>query len=239
MTLKTKLLQLIENPKVVFAIINGVPPCHAVYLLSIKNLIKKDFKTIIDVGANRGDYSKASNFYFPHAIIYAFEPILNKLNKLNSIPNVKVFSLGLWDANDKAMFNIPKEYDLGSSFLEIGDESFIHKEPGKISYKKIEIKRKRFDSLDIKIEKPCLLKIDTEGSELNVLKGFGNKLKDVDIIQLEVNFQENFKNQPKLSDLIKYLEDFGFKAFIQKSVRYDKDNKINHCDLIFIRNKGI
>ena len=94
--------------------------------------------------------------------------------------------------------------------------------------------RKRFDSLNINIKSPCLLKIDAEGSEIYVLRGFGEKLKEIDVIQLEVSFQENFKGQSKLSELISYLEKFGFAGFIQKSLRIHNGYP-NHCDLIFFK----
>ena len=142
----------------------------------------------------------------------------------------------MWDKNDKAVFHIPKEEELddGSSFLEVGKENYMHNIKEHKGYYEIKIQRKRFDSLNIEMIRPCLLKIDTEGSEIYVLRGFGDKLKEVDVIQLEVSFEENFKCQSKLSELIEHLERFGFLGFVQKSLRFSDDYP-NHCDLIFLK----
>jgi FkbM family methyltransferase len=164
-----------------------------------------------------------------------------KMDKLNNCKWLKLFPIGLWNSNGRANLNIPRNEDLDdcSSFLEFGNEGFIkgiyEKTESKIDYDKVNVERKRFDSLDIDIKSPCLLKIDTEGSEIFVLKGFGSKLKEIDVIQLEVNFQENQKGQTKISELISYLELYGFIGFIQKTLRYGENGYPNHCDLIFFR----
>ena len=214
----------------------GVHPLYAEYIESIKAITNRDFKTIIDVGANNGWYSEACHYYFPNAKIYSFEPVPIKYNKIKQLPFINAFYYGLWDKNDKAVFHIPREEELddGSSFLKVGKENYIHNIKEHKGCYNIKIERKRFDSLNIEIVRPCLSKIDTEGSEIYVLRGFGDKLREVDAIQLEVSFQENFKRQTKLSELISHLEKFGFLGFIQKSLRVHDDYP-NHCDLIFFR----
>lgn len=237
MTIRTKLIKLLEYPNTIFSKFNGIHPVYAYYLESIKEITDKNFKTIIDVGASNGYYSKAAHHYYPNAQIYAFEPVPIRFEKIKRMPYVKAFPYGLWDKNDKSNFNIPQieDFDDGSSFLEIGKENYIHETlKEQATYKKIDVERKRFDSLGVEIIRPCLLKIDVEGSEIFVLRGFGKMLKKIDILQLEVSFEENFKEQTKVSDLINYLEPFGFLGFIQKTLRWS--NKYpNHCDLIFIR----
>ena len=56
------------------------------------------------------------------------------------------------------------------------------------------------------------LKIDTEGYEFKVLKGFGNSLSIVKMIQFEYGgtFMDN---KTRLSEVIHYLENFGFTGF--------------------------
>jgi FkbM family methyltransferase len=57
-----------------------------------------------------------------------------------------------------------------------------------------------------------LVKIDTEGHELEVLKGFGEALRIVDCVQFE--YGGTFLDTGvKLRDVISYLEGYGFKSF--------------------------
>ena len=56
------------------------------------------------------------------------------------------------------------------------------------------------------------LKIDTEGFEFNVIKGFGNFIKNIKIIQFEYG-GTFLDNNVKLSDVIDYLTSYGFCKF--------------------------
>ena len=237
MIIKSKFIKFLECPNVLFAKFAGIHPLYAYYLSKIKKITSKDFKTVIDVGANIGNYSKAAHYYYPHAKIYSFEPVQRGFDIINRFPYVQAFSFALWDKNDKAKINIPNKKDLddGSSFLKPGKESFVDRENKIYGYDNIEVERKRFDNLNIDIKKPCLLKLDTEGSEMFVLKGFGNRLKEIDVIQLEANFESNYEGQANVGDLINYLRVYGFEAFIQILFRNEKENYPNHCDLMFIR----
>ena len=95
---------------------------------------------------------------------------------------------------------------------------------------------KRFDELDIKLERPCLVKIDVEGSEFEVLKGFGNKLDSVDIIQLEYIFEEVY-NRKNFIKIISLLHRHGF-GFIQPVITWYK-NKPCSNDLLFFRQNKV
>ncbi|HJZ18942.1 MAG TPA: FkbM family methyltransferase [Candidatus Nanoarchaeia archaeon] len=236
MTIRTKIIKLIEHPNAILARLNGIKPLYAYYMSSIKKATSKNFKTIIDVGANDGLWSKAARYYYPQANIYIYEPIREKAEKLNSVRNSKVFSFALWDKNDKSLFNILDEgYDDHSSFLEFESGNSIYDErKSELNFRKIEVERKRFDSLNLEIKRPCLVKIDTEGTEIHVLEGFGKRLKEVDVLQIETNFKNAFKGQTKLSELITYLEKYGFTSFIQTALRYTKGSPCQ-CDLIFLR----
>lgn len=56
------------------------------------------------------------------------------------------------------------------------------------------------------------LKIDTEGHELEVLKGFGDRLSDVQIIQFEYG-GTYLDSKIHLKDVLDYLEHYGFTKF--------------------------
>ena len=56
------------------------------------------------------------------------------------------------------------------------------------------------------------LKMDTEGYELHVLKGFGDFLPNIRIIQFEYG-GTNIDNDTKLLDMVQYLEQHGFSKF--------------------------
>ena len=61
-----------------------------------------------------------------------------------------------------------------------------------------------------KIEKIDLLKIDTEGYELNVLKGFGKSINIVKVVIFEHHFDLMIKKNYNYSDINQYLTNKGF-----------------------------
>lgn len=148
---------------------------------------KKNFSgTIIDVGANKGDYFFKIKNNFPAFTYYLFEPqkkLYNILNKKIFDKKIKIYNFGLSDANKSIKFYNNKLFDGLGSFLnrkhEIKDNK-IYK--FQTSYN---LNVKRFDQLDIYIKDIDLIKIDVEGYEFNVLKGFGNFLNKTKIIQFE------------------------------------------------------
>ena len=56
------------------------------------------------------------------------------------------------------------------------------------------------------------LKIDTEGFEFNVIKGFGDEIQKVKVIQFEYG-GTFIDSGDKLKDIVEYLARYGFGSF--------------------------
>ena len=141
-----------------------------------------DIKIIFDVGANKGFWSKYFYKFFLKSSYYLFEITPSRLKILSKIKNnnFKVLNFGLGHSNKSSFF-----YDYPS--LD-GENSFFNTRPD-IKSKKIIAKFKRGDLFckNYKIKKINFLKIDVEGMELEVLKGFNKMIKkeQIEIIQFE------------------------------------------------------
>lgn len=225
--------KVVEHPRVLIGKLKGIPPCHSSSCFLAKDLLGKPAKTVIDIGAHHGLFIAASKYVFPRAKIYAFEPIKKLYNKLKNIENVTAFNFGLWDSEKEDIFYQNTENTGASSFLK-PTEQYLKDVVSKDKLLETRAIKKRFDKLGIHIERPCFVKIDVEGAEERVLKGFGKALNNVDIIQIEVFFKEFHDNQMKLSKLLPFLEKHGFVGFIQKELSYI-GNVPRACDLIFFR----
>jgi FkbM family methyltransferase len=69
---------------------------------------------------------------------------------------------------------------------------------------------RRLDDI-VEIDKVDFIKIDVQGSELNVLKNAKRILPQVLVIQVEVEFVELYKGQPMFSDVDAFLRRMGFQ----------------------------
>lgn len=226
MKIQHKLKRLIEQPSLPMDLIKGIKPRLKRSCLIVKDLSKEDIRTFIDVGANTGEFSNAIQNVFNNVNIIAFEPLKECERYLQDYHIDSIFMFGLWDKDEKKTLSVNKNRLDESSFL-------IPK--GYEGEKRI-VYLRRFDSLNVHIMKPCFLKIDVEGAELKVLKGFGSRLNDIDFLQVEVLFEKMYKNQSKIKDIISYLYDYNFNGFIQTGVTYTEEGYPSKCDLIFFKN---
>lgn len=102
-----------------------------------------------------------------------------------------------------------------SSMLEFGTHTTAHPEVKFVGT--LDLITTRFDTLmqwhglvgDLK--PGGFLNVDTQGSELLVLKGMGDLLKQFDYAYVEVNAKELYVGNPLIKDVDDYLALFGFQ----------------------------
>ena len=107
--------------------------------------------------------------------------------------------------------------------------------------KKIKFKVNKLDNIGN--FKPDFIKIDTQGSELEILKGSKKNLIRCIGLEVEVEFQEIYKNQKLFSEIFIFLEKNGFKFidFAEKTYwNYKNTSKLGQnlvfANALFLKN---
>ncbi|MEX0895760.1 MAG: FkbM family methyltransferase [Patescibacteria group bacterium] len=160
-------------------------------------------KTILDVGANTGEFSLEAHRCFPGAKIIACEPhpqTVQKLRKNLRGKKVKILNLGLskktgsaklWDFADSAPLKATQPTSTLASVHKTVINQFHQQQAQAFN-----IKVSTIDQIvkDHKLRSIDLLKIDAEGNELAILQGAATtlKLKKIKCIQFECNEMQPF-----------------------------------------------
>ena len=177
-------------------------------------LRKVPIKTIIDVGANEGQFVDEILHVFPLAEIYSFEPLSDCYEKLtaNFRNNRKVhtYNFALGEEDGEVTFS-RSSASPSSSILKMGE---LHKSlyPHTANLVEEKVKIKRLDDVlaQMTMENEVLLKIDVQGAEEKVIKGAPDVLKKANMIITEVSYATLYENQPLFRDIMTLLEKYGF-----------------------------
>jgi len=206
--------------------------------------LKRDFnlapQTILDVGANIGDFTAAALYLYPSAHIFAFEPIPSLCQKLTDRFSgwpVDIYRVALSERDGVTDFYVTAASTL-SSLLEPTDTLASILSDGRVAtaVTPIQVRTARLDTL-LNLaprSRPTLLKIDVQGTELQVLLGSVEQLRHVDCIKLEVNFEAMYSGQSSWPALCDFFEAQGFHRFVQTSTVIS-DHKARWCDLVLFR----
>ncbi len=181
----------------------------------------KNINTFVDVGANVGDYSESIIESLNPANVSMYEPIESCYEKLKEkFPSQKVHNCIVSDANGEIEFHEAIGHEALSSCV---DRDWLFKDyEMKKSFKKSAcLDSEGYDVIDF-------LKIDTEGYELNVLKGCRNLLSEKKIRFIQFEYGGCFKDLGiKLNDVIEYLKEFGYGVY---KYQYDKFTLIENFE---------
>jgi FkbM family methyltransferase len=168
---------------------------------------KIDIKLFCDIGSHKGTYTDLFIKNFKNSKVLMFEPqtkifyfIKKKYKNKN---NVKCFNIAISDDQSKKLLSI-NEHDLTSSFSTFNKKNnylkvkaiLFGKSLKKMINKKVIVKTSTLDEIikTKKIFKIDLVKIDTEGHELQVLKGMKKSLKKINHIMVEIHNDEIYQN---------------------------------------------
>jgi FkbM family methyltransferase len=174
-------------------------------------------KAIFDVGANSGLSTRSYLDLFPNATIHAFEPIPSLVNIFNerhaSNKRVVLNEVAVTNKIGEENFNVNKSIDT-SSLLQSTKIGGTSDEQCK-TINRITVKTDTLDSycLRHRITDIDILKIDTQGSEFNILNGATRLLdnQQVKLVFCEVYFKEQYVDQPLFYDIASFLKTKGYE----------------------------
>tara|TARA_B100000989_G_scaffold214774_1_gene163336 strand:- start:4459 stop:5154 length:696 start_codon:yes stop_codon:yes gene_type:complete len=169
-------------------------------------LQERSIKTIIDVGAHKGEFAENALKIRSVNKIIAFEPQKKIFEILrNKFADNKIITLNNYALSGKVEKKIMKINKMSATSTlnqEINDDSLYFKFKSFLLHQKNsiiseeEINATTFDIFfeDTTFDKSTLLKIDTEGYELHVLNGSNKKINEVKFILIENQFSNMYKN---------------------------------------------
>jgi FkbM family methyltransferase len=208
--------------------------------LLITDLVKSG-DTIVDVGANRGNFAlAASHVVGSGGKVICFEPnpkcggTLGDEIKLNKISNITLHQCGLADKDDVLLLTIP--------LINSGEGSF-----GRSQYKDnltFSVSVRRGDDI-LANEEPSLIKVDVEGFETNVILGLMKTLERCSpVVITEVmpgHLERAGSSVEELKSAMEMLGYKGFKLDLRKSDgRYDwrlaEFDPSDDCDVVWLNN---
>jgi FkbM family methyltransferase len=229
----------IEEPRL-FALRRLGVPLDIYEKLAAAWLRSFQFATVLDVGANVGQFALAANAVWPEARIYSFEPLPDcyqqLLVRLAQVKNFTGFNLGLGDKPGSLVFE-RNAFSASSSFLRMAP---THKSefPHTRDSQQVTVEVKRLDDVVAKLSlgNPILLKIDVQGFEDKVLLGGEATIQKVEVIIIESSFEVLYEEQPLFDDIYRAMIHRGFvyKGAMDQMVS-PKDGRPLQTDAIFMR----
>jgi FkbM family methyltransferase len=173
-----------------------------------RGLPRTKIECVFDVGANVGQTVALIRSGFPHCPIYAFEPVVASYLKLLEAT-----------ASDELTrcFNLALSSKPGESAITAKDtvtnNRLVRKHvPGT---QKVQLETGDRFCNEHSIDRISFLKIDTEGHDLNVLRGFRAMLfrETIDILEVECGMNPTNRLHVPLTDMISFLASFNYHMF--------------------------
>jgi FkbM family methyltransferase len=206
----------------------GVPSQQKSLLLLKKLGFSPNY--VLDIGAYEGNWAIEFNQIFPAAKIMMIEgqqqkqEILLQKKELLQHSEVRIALLGA--ENKIVEFNI---YDTASS---------VYKEDNETGASIEERELRLLDEIlsNTVFSKPDFIKIDTQGFELEILKGAMKTLQSAKAVLLEVSFLPIYKGAPLAAEVISFMEKNNFVVYdICSLMRRPYDKALFQSDFLFLQ----
>ena len=209
-------------------------------LLNKRWLARERIGTVLDVGANEGQFIKVARALFPQASILAFEPIpsLNRglQSLLGSSAKNAVFQVACGREPATRTLHLatfgPATSLLNPTSLRIPDFPVVE------TNESIDVQVERLDRLVAGCDfvlKPYLLKIDVQGFELEVLHGATGILPDIVAVVCEVNLAPFYEGQASFEDIYAFMRQHDFSLVnLAEPIRAPGTEEILYFDAAFL-----
>jgi FkbM family methyltransferase len=198
-----------------------------------------DFRTVVDVGANRGQFTLFALHAFPAARIISFEPLGAPAACFRRLfageRRVTLHHVALAPVSGHTVMHV-SGHDDSSSLLPITDrQEQLFRGTGEVGTETVQTGPLREFLHADDIAEPALLKLDVQGYELEVLSASVDLLSRFTHICAEGSYVELYQGQVLADELVSWLRDHGFDMVLRYGNVTDERGRTVQVDMLFER----
>jgi len=233
----------VDDPGAAKALVSW-PKFSVTSYFMVSGLLKQGVtpRTVVDVGANVGQFAVASAKLFPEAQVHSFEPIPECADELRKyvarLGNVAIYPFALGEKEGSLSFHV-NAHSHSSSLLPLAES---HREafPEVREKRTIEVKVTTLDRMfeGVELKRPILIKLDVQGYEAWVLRGGEETLRRTDYVVMEVSFSPMYEGERTFMEMARMMEDYGFR--FERPVGWlsaPGSDEILQMDALFVRER--
>ena len=207
-------------------------PCG--YFRTLQKIKENGFSPsqIIDIGAACGKWTSQCLNIFPKSDYFLTEPLMENMTKLKKLEqqhdNINIWMGAL--GTTQSTKNIYVHGDQSSFFKS--EYSRYDKELARC------VEVKTLDSIldEGTISPPDIIKMDVQGSELDVLKGSEKCLNNSELLLLEVSYRQIYKKSPLAHEIIAYVGSREYRIFDMCTYTMRPyDGALAQSDILFVK----
>lgn len=203
----------------------------------------RPINTVIDCGANKGQFAHMIRRFFPKAELHCFEPLETPFRELSIWAEAQsiethCYNVALGDEQGTAVMRHHTEHDTSSSLLSRTDHQValfpITEKQSEIVVPLTTLDATLEHRIDTMVAE-ILLKLDVQGYEDRVLKGAENLLNKANYCLLEVCVDPLYSEQAQFSNLVSILDEHGFDYAGNFDQVCGDDGRVMWLDALFRR----
>jgi FkbM family methyltransferase len=196
--------------------------------LSTRNV---DIKNVLDIGAHEGNWSRLFQHYFPDANILMIEANKDKEEKLKELGNYKIALLGHTDGKEVDYYKSIDQYTTGNTIYKENNitSTFVPEKTKTITLPTLLGSNKGYD----------LIKMDVQGSELDIIKGAIPIIEDTKFLILELSILQYNQGAPLIAKVIEELNKLNFVMMDILDFNHSNDTYLIQIDALFANKKRI
>jgi FkbM family methyltransferase len=193
---------------------------------------------LLDVGANRGQFSLIARMEHPRCRIHAFEPQPGEASVYRRIFDgdalATLHELALGDQPGEADLHISRRRD-SSSLLPIGElQAKLFPSTEEVGIHRVKVVTLDSQSPQWSAARRILLKLDVQGFELGVLRGAIETLRHCAYVYAECSQIPLYTGQALYPEVAAFLAGHGFQPVRQLNEQHDQGRLIQ-ADHLFAR----
>jgi FkbM family methyltransferase len=199
-------------------------------------------RTIVDVGANRGQFTLFALHTFPEAKIVSLEPLAAPAACFRRVfakeRRVALHHAALGPETGQSTMHVSRHDDSSSLLPITAKQRQLFRGTGEVRTETVRT-GPLSEFLDgSSIEEPALLKVDVQGYELEALRACGDLLDKFAYVYAEASFIELYEGQVLADDLVAWLRERGYELVRSYGASSDQHGRKIQADMLFKRSRN-
>lgn len=200
----------------------------------LSRIVNVNDPTIVDVGANRGQTSIALSNQFPHSTIYACEPVGSNFEALEGVTHqcqrIKPFKIAIGSESGNQRINLYEG--------TVNHSIKAHPNERPLAYETVTVLTLDAFCEQESIERIDFLKVDTEGFDLEVVRGASKLLAEgrICVVLAELGFSPaNAKHVPfKEFDSFMQSQRMQLFGIYDQRREFDGTHRLRRADCLYV-----